>query len=324
MTAAEHNERTRAADRPTMPKVLIVDDSATIRRILGRALAEDGYRIEEAGDGREAIERCRAEAPDLVLLDIDMPVLDGLSALRAMKDDEELRTIHVLFLTAHTAGEDVAAGLALGAQDYLRKPCDPVELRARVSTALRIKAQEDRLEREIQASREISTTDPLTGLGNRRRLEAKTEELTQGRGARVPVGVLMIDADHFKRVNDEEGHAVGDVVLRIIAGRLGGAIGGDDTVVRWGGEEFVVLTPGATDVDVERLGERLRAGVGDSPFAISHTLTLKVTVSVGCAVGALEDIDALLEAADEALYDAKSNGRNCVAFRSHRTSDASA
>jgi two-component system cell cycle response regulator len=324
MSHAEHNDAERAIDPSTMPKVLIVDDSATIRRILGRALEGDGYRIEEAGDGREALERCRAEPPDVVLLDIDMPVMDGLTTLRAMKDDEELRALPVLFLTAHTAGEDVAAGLALGAQDYLRKPCDPAELRARVSTALRTKALEDRLEREVRASLEISTTDPLTGLGNRRRLEARTEELAQRRGTRVPVGVLMIDADHFKRVNDREGHAVGDVVLRIIAGRLGGAVGGDDTVVRWGGEEFIVLTPNATRSHVERLGERLRAAVADAPFAITHTLSLTVTVSVGCAIGAIEDVAALLQAADDALYDAKSNGRNRVAVRSHWTSEASA
>jgi diguanylate cyclase (GGDEF)-like protein len=323
MTRAENNDAKRAVDRPAMPKVLIVDDSVTIRRILGRALEKDGYRIEEASDGRDALERCHADPPDLVLLDIDMPVLDGLSTLRAMKDDDELRTLPVLFLTAHTAGEDVAAGLALGAQDYLRKPCDPAELRARVSTALRTKAQEDRLEREIRASREISSTDPLTGLGNRRRFEARTEELATGHGADVSIGVLMIDADHFKRVNDQEGHAVGDVVLRIIAGRLAGAVGDDDTVIRWGGEEFVVLTPNATGKDVERLGERLRAAVGDSPLAISPVLTLPVTVSVGCAIGALEDVDAVLRAADDALYDAKSNGRNCVAIRSHWTSAAS-
>jgi len=323
MTHAENNDAKRAADRPAMPKVLIVDDSVTIRRILGRALAEAGYQIEEAEDGREALERCRAELPDLVLLDIDMPVMDGLSTLRAMKDDEKLRTLPVLFLTAHTGGEDVAAGLALGAHDYLRKPCDPAELRARVSTALRTKALEDRLEREVRASHEISSTDPLTGLGNRRRFEARTAELAQQGGSRVPVGVLMVDADHFKRVNDRQGHGVGDIVLRIIAGRLGGAAGGDDTVVRWGGEEFIVLTPDATSAHVELLGECLRAAVADSPLAISHTLSLTVTVSVGCAIGAVEDVEAVLQAADDALYDAKSNGRNCVALRSHRRSDAS-
>jgi len=324
MSHAANHDEARATDRSAMPTVLIVDDSVTIRRILGRALADSGYRIEEAGNGREALDQCRAEPPDLVLLDIDMPVMDGLSTLRAMKDDEQLRAVPVLFLTAHTGGEDVATGLALGAQDYLRKPCDPAELRARVSAALRTKAQEDRLEREVQASREISSTDPLTGLGNRRRFEARTEELRDRRGPRASVGVLMVDADHFKAVNDRQGHAVGDIVLRIIGGRLGGAAGGDDTVIRWGGEEFVVLTADATSAHVERLGERLRAAVADSPFAISHTLSLTVTVSVGCAIGALEDIEAVLQAADDALYDAKSNGRNRVALRSsHRTSDAS-
>jgi two-component system cell cycle response regulator len=232
-----------------------------------------------------------------------------------MKDDPRLRSIPVLFLTARTGGDDVAAGLALGAQDYLRKPCDPVELRARVDTALRSRAHKDQLEQEIRRSRELSNTDSLTGLGNRRRLEARTDELTRRRGADIRVGVLMIDADHFKQVNDREGHAIGDVVLRIIAGRLGGAVGDDDTLVRWGGEEFVVLTPDVTGAHVERLGERLRAAIGASAFVISDTRSLAVTVSVGCSVGSLESIEGVLEAADHALYDAKSQGRNCVASR---------
>jgi two-component system, cell cycle response regulator len=315
MNDAEHESASRAEDRVAMAKVLVVDDSVAIRRILGRALEGSGYRVEEAGDGREALERCRAEVPDLVLLDIDMPVMDGLSTLREMKDDAQLRSIPVLFLTARTGGDEVAAGLALGAQDYLRKPCDPVELRARVDTALRSRAHEDQLEREIRRSRELSNTDSLTGLGNRRQLDERTGELTRQRGGGMRVGVLMIDADHFKQVNDREGHAIGDVVLRIIAGRLGGAAGDDDTLVRWGGEEFVVLTPDATDAHVERLGEQLRAAIGASAFVISETRSFAVTVSVGCSVGSLDEIDALLEAADLALYDAKSQGRNCVASR---------
>jgi diguanylate cyclase (GGDEF)-like protein len=315
MNDAESKRESRATGRVAMPRVLVVDDSVAIRRILGRALEGSGYRVEEAGDGREALELCRADAPDLVLLDVDMPVLDGLSTLRAMKDDPHLRSIPVLFLTARTGGDEVAAGLALGAQDYLRKPCDPVELRARVDTALRSRAHEDQLEREVRASRELSSTDSLTGLGNRRRLDARTDELARRRGGDLRVGVLMIDADHFKQVNDREGHTIGDVVLRIIGGRLGGAVGYDDTLVRWGGEEFVVLTPDATDAHVERLGEELRAAIGGSAFLVSDTRSFAVTVSIGCSVGSLAEIEAVLEAADQALYDAKSQGRNCVASR---------
>jgi diguanylate cyclase (GGDEF)-like protein len=305
----------RSADRISMPRVLVVDDSVAIRKILSRALVAEGYCVEEAANGRVALERCRESRPDLVLLDIDMPVMDGLTTLREMKGDEALRSLPVLFLTARTGGADVAAGLALGAQDYLRKPCDPAELSARVSTALRSKAQEDLLEQQIRASRELSTTDPLTGVGNRRRFDAITDELMGRHGRDLPVGLLMVDADHFKLVNDREGHAVGDVVLRIIAGRLGGVIGGGDTIVRWGGEEFVVLSPNATRAQCQRQAERLRAAVGDSAFGISDNLQLAVTVSVGWALGPLDSLDAVLRSADEALYDAKSRGRNCVATR---------
>ncbi|HEX9467017.1 MAG TPA: diguanylate cyclase [Acidimicrobiia bacterium] len=301
-----------------MPPVLVVDDSVAIRRILRRALEGAGYRVTEAADGQQALDACRADRPALVLLDVDMPVMDGLSALRAMKDDASLRTLPVLFLTARTGGEDVAMGLELGAQDYLRKPCDPVELCARVGTALRIKSHEDHLQQAARELDELSTTDPLTGLGNRRRLEASLAELSTRMEGESRIGVLMIDVDHFKQVNDEHGHAVGDVVLRIVAGRLGGATGADgnnSTLVRWGGEEFVLLMLDARDEDVANVGEQLRCAIGSLPAVIDETRTLAVTVSVGCALGRLDSFDAVLQCADDALYDAKHEGRNRVVIR---------
>jgi two-component system cell cycle response regulator len=312
MTTMESQPDRRGSTRVEMPTVLVVDDSIAIRRILGRALEAAGYRVTEAADGQQALDACRSDRPDLVLLDVDMPVMDGLTALRAMKDDADLRTLPVLFLTARTGGKDVAVGLELGANDYLRKPCDPDELCARVSTALRVKAQEDHLQQEARALDELSTTDALTGLGNRRRLETYLTEITTRRGGDSQVGVLMIDVDHFKLVNDEHGHAVGDVVLRIVAGRLGGAVAAIHTLARWGGEEFVVLVLDASEAEIGSVGEQLRSAIGGSPFVIDDHRTLAVTVSVGCATGRLGDFDAVLNAADGALYVAKREGRNRV------------
>ena len=314
---AAENDRgdRRRRDRVAVPTVLVVDDSVAIRRILGRDLREGGYRVTEAADGQQALVSCREDRPDLVLLDVDMPVMDGLSALRAMKDDPDLRTLPVLFLTARTSGADVATGLELGAQDYVRKPCTGVELRARVSTALRAKAQSDRLAQEARELDELSTTDALTGLGNRRRLKTYLAELATRVHHQQTIGVLMIDVDHFKLVNDEHGHAVGDVVLRIVAGRLGGALTANHTLARWGGEEFVVLVLDATDAEIAEVGEQLRAAVGGSPFVVDESRHLTVTVSVGCALGQLDDFDAVLESADDALYDAKHNGRDQVSMR---------
>src|SRR5882672_4797305 len=171
----------RREDDPAMTTILVVDDSAAIRRIISRTLVETGYRVVEAVDGRAALDACRAERPDLMLLDIDMPVMDGPTTLREIRAEPELQSLPVLFLTARTGADDVAAGLDLGAQDYLRKPCEPAELTARVARALRTKAQEDTLLRQARELNELSTTDALTGLGNRRRMEATIDELVATR-----------------------------------------------------------------------------------------------------------------------------------------------
>lgn len=302
----------RSTDRVAAVTVLVVDDSSAIRRILRRALELAGYLVEEASDGSQGLDACRTRKPDLVLLDIDMPVMDGTAALAAMRADEELSSIPVLFLTARTGGTDVALGLGLGAQDYLRKPCDPAELTARVASALRISEREKALARKAQEADDASTTDPLTGLGNRRFLEARTRELAASAGAGAIAGVIMVDVDHFKMVNDQHGHMVGDIVLRILARRLALPLSADATLVRWGGEEFLVLVPGLSTDEVTALAERLRAAIALTPFAVGSSAPLPVTVSAGCATGRLEPFEALIRAADDALYSAKRSGRNRV------------
>ncbi|MEO8697170.1 MAG: diguanylate cyclase [Acidimicrobiales bacterium] len=306
----------REENRPTVATILVVDDSNAIRRILGRALTIGGYFVVEAADGHAAIEACRAQRPDLVLLDIDMPVMDGHATLREMRADPELAAIPVLFLTARTGGADVAAGLELGAQDYLRKPCEPAELTARVGMALRAKAQENAFARQARELSELSTTDTLTGLGNRRRMEARIAELQAAHGPDALVTFIMIDVDHFKAVNDTFGHAVGDVVLRIVAGRLRGAINEQLLICRWGGEEFLAAGCGLDATEAHALAERLREVVGASTFATGVDQSIAVTVSAGCAIGAIGGYADALDAADAALYQAKRNGRNRVVVAS--------
>jgi len=301
----------RGPDRVRCPRVLVVDDSSTIRRILARDLEAAGYLVTQAENGRVALERCREDAPDLVLLDVDMPEMDGLSTLTEMKGDEELRGIPVLFLTAHSGGEDVAAGLALGAQDYLRKPCEPVELLARVSTALRL----DQLQRQLKDLADeldaLSGTDPLTGVGNRRRFEQRLPSLVASDPS-TPVGFLLLDIDHFKQINDTHGHAIGDVALRILTERMRGLLDEPSEIFRWGGEEFVVVAPGLDDAGVLSLGEQIRARVAGVPFAIDDGRVLDVTVSVGCASAPPARWEQAMEAADGAMYEAKRGGRNAV------------
>jgi diguanylate cyclase (GGDEF)-like protein len=302
----------RKADGQQPATVLIVDDSKAIRRILRRALEEAGYLVGEAGNGEECLAACRERRPDLVLLDVDMPVMDGLTTMRELKADPSLESLPVLFLTARTGGLDVAAGLDLGAQDYLRKPCEPAELNARVATALRLKAHELALQEKSHLLESLSATDPLTGLGNRRMLDSRASDLAAEFGSRLPVGLLMADLDLFKRVNDTLGHPAGDAVLRIAASRLTARLPAGATLVRWGGEEFLAICPGLVGDEVAAAGEELRLAVSQTPFSIGTDRPLEVTISVGCAAGPLDDIAALTAAADQALYDAKTTGRNRV------------
>jgi two-component system, cell cycle response regulator len=317
MTPDAGREDRRGSDRvaTVTSRILVVDDSRAIRQILRRSLEELGYLVAEAADGVDALAACRTERPDLVLLDVDMPVMDGLTALREMREDSELASLPVIFLTARTTGDDVAIGLGLGAQDYLRKPCHPAELAARVSSVLRLKAAEDALQQHANELDQLSMTDTLTGLGNRRRLELDSQELMAISGSSGLAGLIMIDIDHFKKVNDTEGHPVGDLVLRIVADRLRGNVSPPATIARWGGEEFLVLAPGLEIGEVTELGERLRSAICQSPLAIGDGRTLTITISVGCSLGPLDTLYEAIRVADEALYEAKRTGRNRVTTR---------
>jgi two-component system, cell cycle response regulator len=292
--------------------VLVADDSRVVRVMLRRQLEARGLRVEEAEDGHQAVRGCRMLRPDVVLLDVEMPGLDGYTVLRILREDAELSEIPVVFLTAHAETEDVVRGLQLGAHDYLRKPFEPSELIARVSAALRVKSLQDELRRRNAELETVTRTDALTGICNRRHLEERLHGmLAAARRHHQPAAVLMIDVDHFKRVNDTLGHAGGDAVLRQVADRLHRRVRLEDVVGRWGGEEFVVLSDATDAAAAEVLAGRLLAAVGGSPFAIEGGDDVGVTVSIGCAAGT-DDAEALLRRADAALYEAKSNGRNRV------------
>jgi two-component system cell cycle response regulator len=291
--------------------VLVADDSRVVRSLLRRQLEEQGHDVIEAVDGFDALERCEASLPDVVLLDIEMPNLDGHEVLERLRQIPTCVDIPVVFLTARTTTEDVVEGLRLGAHDYLRKPFEPSELLARVSGAVRVKRLQDELRQRNAELDAISRMDVVTGLPNRRHLlehlHAESAAATR-RGERF--GVLMIDVDHFKKVNDRYGHESGDVVLRIIGERLGAACRIEDVAGRWGGEEFVIVAPATGLEDALLLAERARVSVGDTLIPIGSG-AITVTVSIGVVAGA-DDIDELLRQADTALYEAKQSGRNCV------------
>ena len=293
--------------------VLVAEDSLVVRTVLRRQLEEYGHRVVEAVDGEDALAMSRKHNPDVILLDVEMPRLDGHGVLAVLKSSPELADIPVVFLTARTTTEDVVEGLRLGAHDYLRKPFELAELLARVSAALRVKALQDQLrQRNIELSI-LSRTDALTGLPNRREMHDRMAAATSAaRRHHEPSAVLMVDIDHFKTVNDTLGHDGGDIVLQAVAVRLGAAIRSEDSVGRWGGEEFLVVAPMTDLPGGVLLGERIRTLVGDTAVQIGGGLDITVTVSVGVTSG-MAVMDVLLAEADAALYVAKRDGRNRVA-----------
>jgi two-component system cell cycle response regulator len=305
------------ANEPTA-LVLVAEDSLVVRTLLRRQLEEYGHRVVEAVDGEEALAMCRLHQPDAMLLDVEMPKLDGHGVLAALRATPELADIPVVFLTARTSTEDVVEGLRLGAHDYLRKPFEPSELLARVSAAVRVKTLQDQLRQRNIELHAMSRTDALTGLPNRREMQERIiATASAARRHHQPSALLMVDVDHFKSVNDTRGHDAGDAVLRAVATGLSDECRAEDSAGRWGGEEFLVVAP-MTDIDGGmRLGERIRSRIGDATVPVDDGPDIDVTVSVGVASGSA--VDALLAAADAALYAAKRAGRNRVVSAAEET-----
>ena len=301
------------AEAVTPIVVLLVEDSAVIRALVRRMLVAGGHAVVEAAGGAAALTVCRDQQPDVVLLDVEMPEMSGWDVLAAMKADPDLRDVPVVFLTGRSDTTDMVDGLRLGAHDYLRKPCEPTELLARVQAAARVKRLQDELRQRNEDLERISRTDALTGLRNRRHVEEYLAKLTSlARRNLEPIGVLVIDIDHFKSVNDEHGHDAGDAVLREVAGRMQDSVRLEDMVGRWGGEEFLVVLPNTADQGAAELAERLRQVVADTPCRLADGDEVQVTISVGCAASLIDDAGRLVRSADAAMYEAKQSGRNRV------------
>jgi len=296
----------------TTANVLIADDSIIIRAIVRAGLEHAGYRVLEAVDGLDALERCRRDPPDVILLDIEMPKLDGFQVLAALKGDAALQDIPVVFLTGRSGTTDVVAALRAGAHDYLKKPFDQVELTARVGSAVHVKKLQDQLRQRNAELDQMSRTDVLTGLYNRRHLDEDLErELVNADRHHDPLGVLLLDIVHFKHVNDTFGHPAGDLVLRAFADVLRSQLRANDIVGRWGGEEFLVIMPRTGLAGALEVAERLRLAVaGSIVSAGAHTIS--VTISGGCVLGTDKEAGATLQLVDTCLYAAKVSGRNRI------------
>jgi diguanylate cyclase (GGDEF)-like protein len=297
-------------------KILLAEDDPIACRRLQECLTDWGYEVLAVGDGTEALRALQApDAPQIALLDWMMPGLDGPEICREVRRRPRDRYTYILLLTAKAGADEIMAGFESGADDYLIKPFDLLELQGRLLAARRIVRLNDDLIAAREAMRHQATHDGLTGVWNRPAiLEHLERELQRaGREGRT-LSVILGDLDHFKHVNDTFGHLAGDAVLKEAAQRLSGGIRPYDLIGRYGGEEFVILLPGADAGDAVHCAERLRHRIAAEPVA-HEGQRIDVTVSLGVAHSA--DVDppgaaALLQAADLALYQAKARGRNCV------------
>jgi two-component system, cell cycle response regulator len=299
-----------------MKTILIADDDKLSRRILQTTLEKAGYRVIAVDDGVTAGRfLCQQDGPRLALLDWMMPGMDGLEVIRAVRQQTGMPYVHMILLTSRQSKEDIIAGLESGADDYLTKPFDPQELRARLRTGERILRLEDSLVKAREEMRFKATHDPLTCLWNRGMiLDILQREVTRTRRDRGKGGLTIVlgDVDHFKKVNDTYGHAIGDEVLREVASRLTDAVRSYDAVSRYGGEEFLVVLNGCRTTQGANRAEHMRHAIYDHAV---ETASQAVAISMSFGVAGTEDwqeLDAeqLIHEADVALYRAKSLGRN--------------
>ncbi len=300
---------------PARPRLLVVDDQPINIQTLYQVFHAD-HEVFVATSGEQALAFCRGNPlPDLILLDVVMPGLDGLAVCQQLKADPVLANIPVIFVTACMDPADETRALEAGGVDFITKPVNPMVVRARVKTHLTLKAQEDFL-------RSLVFIDGLTGVANRRRFdEALLSEWRQCRRAGTPLALLMIDIDHFKRYNDHYGHPTGDACLQQVAAVLKAAMQrACDLVARYGGEEFVCLLPGCDQAPALAKAQALQAALAAQGIAHEASPTAAwVTLSIGVAVAQPQaggSPAALVAAADAALYSAKHRGRNCISAHS--------
>ena len=297
-------------------KILVADDSKTMTVLLRATLAKLGHEVWVAADGETAWRLLREpDAPKLAILDWMMPGMSGVEVCRRVRQRTDAPYVYILLLTALDQLDDLVEGIEAGADAYITKPFNLKELQARLRAGQRILDLQSEL-LAAQAQLEIlATHDFLTGLWNRSAvLERLAQELARSQRERNPVGVILTDIDHFKRVNDTYGHARGDQVLQETAKRMTETIRPYDSVGRYGGEEFLIVV---ADCDIEKtfgLAERIRHAISAAPMAMTGG-AIQVTHSFGVSAshpGEAVDLKDLIEAADRALYRAKQNGRNRV------------
>jgi diguanylate cyclase (GGDEF)-like protein len=302
--------------KKAQPKILVVDDDPINLQILAQALTEQ-YQVVLANDGKKALELSLSQNPDLVLLDISLPKMDGYQVCRALKNNSKTKNIPIIFITGHDSDESELKGLQLGAADYFTKPFKIPLVLARTAMQIDLKKKTDLLETLVDL-------DGLTGISNRRMFDRKyAEEWRRAKRRGSSLSLCLMDVDFFKQFNDHYGHAMGDKCLKLIAQELQKVVRrAGEFVARYGGEEFVLIMPDIDEDHAVAFTNQLRQKVVDLAIPHEHSSCSEVvTMSFGIAFTAMTNRkmskEDLLTAADEQLYIAKNQGRNCVSAISY-------
>jgi len=281
-----------------MNKILIVDDNEKTRTMLKRHLKKEKYEILEAKDGFEALKIVETDKPGVILLDVMMPKISGMDVCRRIRARHDSDLFHIIMLTGVATAESKVSGLDMGADDYVTKPFDIVELLARIRVGFR-----------SVANRKQAIIDNLTQVYNRNFFTAYLKKaIEQAHRYNYDLSLILTDIDHFKKVNDTHGHLAGDKILTEMGSLLKKFCRASDLAVRWGGEEFIIVMPETNIAGGTVLAEKIRAGIAAHDFPVVSG----ITASFGVATLKKEGADRLLKDADEALYTAKENGRNQV------------
>lgn len=321
-TATQLGVMDRAANAMNEPvenaRILVVEDQSYESKKFSETLAVDKDVIDVVESGMQAMPKINEGDYDLIAISLNLKNEDGLRLCSHLRSSERTRSVPILMIANEEDMPRIAHGLEIGAHDYILRPVDRNELLARIRTQVRRKRFQERLRSNFELSLSMALTDPLTGLYNRRYFEVHLQKLLQKNSvSKKSMGVLMLDVDHFRTFNNTYGHAVGDAVLKIFSKRIQDSLRSFDLVARLGGEEFVVILPDVSNEMAYFIGERLRRSIADETFpAEVEGGSVSVTTSIGGAIieGGNARMEDVLKRADDALYQAKEDGRNCVVF----------
>lgn len=323
------DDQTANEEEPaTHAKILVIEDQAFESDKFLETLQRDHHDVDAVENGIKAMELVSGKDYDIIMVSLNMLEEDGLRLVSHLKSNEKTRAVPIVMISTEEDMKRIAHGLEIGAHDYILRPVDRNELLARARTQIRRKRFQEKLRANYEVSLSMALTDPLTGLYNRRYLNVHLEKLLKrNEETHKPMAVLLFDIDYFKKVNDTYGHNVGDEVLKEFGARIDKNLRSFDLVARFGGEEFVAILPDVTKERAMTIAERLRRSICDKPFKVTHEEG-EITCSTSIGGAYLTDVNNVepeeaLKRADEMLYDAKEQGRNCCVFEGEGKVDPS-